>query len=96
MSLSNYSNRELVKELASRKDFAGCVIHYSRPLGSPVQDDSQAMIVLSKQMDSTKAISLLKAAVRAMERAANDSAARTTDNQPGPSELAPKVVLKNQ
>jgi hypothetical protein len=95
MSLSNYSNRELVKELASRENFAGCVVHYSRPLGGPVLDTSQAVIVLSKQMDSTNAISLLKAAVRAMERAANDSATRTTDNRPDLSELASNRVLKS-
>ena len=95
MNLSNYSNRELVKELTKRKDFMGCVLHYSRGLGSPAQDTSQAMIAVSKQMDSAKALQLLKAAVRAMERGAKEAASGETVAIAPSAVPAPKHLRQN-
>lgn len=79
MHLSKYSNRELVKELTSRQDFEGCVLHFKRELGRPVDDQSQAIIAVSKPLATDKAIRLLKAAVRAMERSLKGTDAPAID-----------------
>lgn len=90
-----------MKELTKRRDFMGCVLDYRRPIGTPVQDTSQAMIAVSKHLDSTKTLQLLKAAVRALERGAKESSDVATDTKAPVDAKAPvdvptpKLLLKN-